>query len=66
MRELAEKILALTDSRSKLAFKPLPADDPRQRRPDISLARKALDWQPRTSLHDGLQATIRYFRKLLA
>ncbi|MEO8442066.1 MAG: UDP-glucuronic acid decarboxylase family protein [Betaproteobacteria bacterium] len=65
MRALAEKIIALTGSRSKLAFKPLPADDPRQRRPDIALARKELDWQPRTSLDDGLQETIRYFRKLL-
>ena len=66
MRALAEKILALTGSRSKLAFKPLPADDPRPRRPDISLARKELDWQPRTSLDDGLKTTIQYFRKLLA
>jgi UDP-glucuronate decarboxylase len=66
MRALAEKIIALTGSRSKLAFRPLPADDPRQRRPDISLARKELDWEPRTSLDDGLQETIRYFRKLLA
>jgi UDP-glucuronate decarboxylase len=66
MRALAEKIIALTGSRSKLAFRPLPADDPRQRRPDISLARKELDWEPRTSLDDGLQETIRYFRKSLA
>jgi UDP-glucuronate decarboxylase len=66
MLQLAEKILSLTGSRSKLAFKPLPADDPRQRQPDIALARKELDWQPRTSLDDGLQATIRHFRKLLA
>ncbi len=66
MRQLAEKILALTGSRSKLAFKPLPADDPRQRQPDIALARKELGWQPRTSLDDGLQATIQYFRKLIA
>jgi UDP-glucuronate decarboxylase len=65
MRALAEKIIALTGSRSKIAFKPLPADDPRQRRPDIALAREELDWQPRTSLDDGLQETIRYFRKLL-
>ena len=66
MRELAEKILALTGSRSKLAYKPLPADDPRQRRPDISLAHKELGWQPGTPLDDGLKDTIQYFRKLLA
>ena len=66
MRELAEKILALTGSKSKLAFKPLPQDDPRQRQPDIALARKQLAWQPHTSLDDGLRETIQYFRKLLA
>jgi UDP-glucuronate decarboxylase len=66
MRELAEKILALTGAKSKLAFKPLPQDDPRQRQPDIALARKALDWQPLTALEDGLKATIQYFRTLLA
>jgi UDP-glucuronate decarboxylase len=66
MRELAEKILALTGSKSKLAFKPLPQDDPRQRQPDIALARKQLAWQPHTPLDDGLRETIQYFRKLLA
>ena len=66
MRALAEKILALTGSQSKLAFKPLPQDDPRQRQPDIALARKQLDWQPRTALDDGLKETIQYFRTLLA
>jgi UDP-glucuronate decarboxylase len=66
MRELAEKIIALTGSRSKLAYKPLPADDPRQRRPDISLAHKELGWQPGTPLDDGLKDTIQYFKKLLA
>jgi UDP-glucuronate decarboxylase len=65
MRSLAEKILALTDSRSKLTFKPLPQDDPRQRQPDIALARKTLGWEPRTSLDDGLKATVHYFRTLL-
>src|SRR6187399_1713851 len=55
IKELAEKILALTGSRSKLAYKPLPADDPRQRRPDISLAHKELGWKPGTSLDDGLK-----------
>jgi UDP-glucuronate decarboxylase len=66
MRALAEKILALTGSKSRLAFKLLPQDDPRQRQPDITLASKHLDWQPHTPLDDGLQETIKYFRKLLA
>lgn len=66
MIELAEQILRLTGSRSKLAFKPLPEDDPRQRQPDITLAREALDWSPRVSLEDGLKETIAYFKHLLA
>ena len=65
MRALAEKILALTGSKSKLAFKPLPQDDPKLRQPDITLARKELGWQPHTALDDGLKETIRYFRTLL-
>jgi UDP-glucuronate decarboxylase len=65
MLELAEKVLALTGSSSRLQFKPLPPDDPRQRRPDISLAGKELDWGPKVSLHDGLKETIAYFKKLL-
>ncbi|MCE9639358.1 MAG: SDR family oxidoreductase [Betaproteobacteria bacterium] len=65
MRALAEKILALTGSKSKLAFKLLPQDDPKQRQPDITLARKELGWQPHTALDDGLKETIRYFRTLL-
>ncbi len=66
MRALAEKIIALTGSSSRLAFKPLPQDDPKQRQPDITLARNRLHWTPTTSLDDGLQETIRYFRTLLA
>ena len=66
MRELAEKILALTGSKSKLTFRPLPQDDPRQRRPDITLAREKLDWSPGVALEDGLKATIHYFKTLLA
>ena len=66
MRELAEKIIAMTGSKSKLAFQPLPADDPRQRQPDIALARRELSWQPHTPLDEGLQETIRYFRKFVA
>jgi UDP-glucuronate decarboxylase len=66
MLELAEKVLQLTGSSSKLQFKPLPPDDPRQRQPDISLAKKELDWSPKVGLHDGLKETIAYFRKLAA
>ena len=66
MRALAEKIIALTGSRSKLSFQPLPQDDPRQRQPDIALARSKLDWQPHTSFDDGLRETIGYFRKFVA
>jgi UDP-glucuronate decarboxylase len=65
MLELAERVLRLSGSKSKLVFKPLPSDDPRQRQPDIELARRALDWQPKVSLEDGLRETIAYFRKLL-
>jgi len=63
--ELAETVLKLTGSRSKIIRMPLPADDPRQRRPDISAAKKHLNWEPSISLEDGLQATIRYFENLL-
>lgn len=62
--QLAENVLALTGSKSKLIYKPLPPDDPRQRRPDISLANERLNWQPATSLEEGLKKTIEYFRKL--
>lgn len=66
IRELAEKILAmLPESRSKLVFEPLPADDPRQRRPDIALAGQHLDWAPEISLDQGLGKTIDYFRKIV-
>jgi UDP-glucuronate decarboxylase len=61
MRQLAEQVLAMTGSKSRLEFRPLPADDPRQRRPDISLAEARLGWTPRVSLADGLRATIAYF-----
>lgn len=62
---LAEKILEITRSRSKIEFLPLPADDPAQRRPDITLAEEKLDWRPRTKLEDGLVKTIDYFRDTL-
>jgi UDP-glucuronate decarboxylase len=63
--ELAEKILALTESKSTIVFRPLPEDDPKQRRPDISLANNALGWSPKVSADDGLKETIRYFRTVL-
>lgn len=65
MIELAEKILELTGSRSELVFKPLPEDDPRQRQPDISLAKEKLGWEPKVALVDGLKPTIEYFDELL-
>ena len=65
MLELAEKVLRLTASKSRVVHKALPADDPKQRRPDISLARKKLDWEPKVALEEGLVQTIAYFRKLL-
>jgi UDP-glucuronate decarboxylase len=64
MLELAEKVISLTGSRSKLVFKALPSDDPKQRQPDIELAKQMLDWQPKVSLEDGLKETIAYFAKL--
>ena len=65
MLQLAETVLRLTASTSKLVFKPLPQDDPRQRKPDIALANKVLGWQPSVALDDGLMQTIDYFRKKL-
>jgi len=65
MIELAELVLRLVGSSSTLAFKPLPQDDPKQRQPDISLAKSELDWQPTVTLEDGLKETIAYFRKRL-
>jgi UDP-glucuronate decarboxylase len=64
--ELARTIVAMTKSRSKIEFRPLPYDDPRQRQPDISKAKTVLDWAPRTPLAEGLQETIGYFRRVLA
>jgi len=65
MLELAETILRLSNSNSKLVNKPLPQDDPRQRQPDISLASTALDWAPKVGLEDGLKETVDYFRQIL-
>jgi UDP-glucuronate decarboxylase len=63
--ELAEAVLRLTESKSKLRFEPLPSDDPRQRQPDISLARNSLGWAPEVGLEDGLKETIAYFEAIL-
>lgn len=65
MLELAEKVLKFTGSKSKLIFKPLPQDDPKQRKPDISKANHLLDWKPSISLDDGLKETIKYFKKVI-
>lgn len=66
MLELAEKVLQLVGGHSKLVYQPLPIDDPRQRQPNIALAKEKLDWVPEVQLDDGLKETIAYFRKLLA
>ena len=65
MTELAELVIKLTSSRSKLKFKPLPEDDPKQRQPNISLAKSKLNWSPKVSLEEGLIKTITYFKNLL-
>jgi len=65
MLELAEAVIDLTGSKSKLVHKPLPQDDPKQRRPDITLAKKHLDWEPKVALRDGLVPTIAYFDGLV-
>ena len=63
--DLAKKIIAMTGSKSKIAFMPLPSDDPTQRRPDITLAGEKLGWKPKVSVDDGLRKTIEYFKKEL-
>jgi UDP-glucuronate decarboxylase len=65
IRQLAEQVLELTGSRSRIVHAPLPQDDPRQRQPDISLAADKLGWKPAVSLRDGLKETIAYFRKIV-
>jgi UDP-glucuronate decarboxylase len=64
--ELAKKVIELSNSRSEVIFEPLPADDPRQRRPDITLAREVLGWEPKVELEEGLKKTIAYFNELLS
>ncbi|MDD5254049.1 MAG: SDR family oxidoreductase [Candidatus Nanoarchaeia archaeon] len=63
--EIAELIVKLSNSNSKIKFDPLPPDDPKQRNPDISLAREKLNWEPKIKLEDGLKDTIEYFRKII-
>lgn len=63
--ELAEKVIEKTNSKSKIVFKPLPSDDPLMRKPDISLAKKELNWEPKVKLDKGLDKTIHYFEELI-
>jgi UDP-glucuronate decarboxylase len=65
MLELAEKVIKLTGSSSKLKFEPLPQDDPKQRQPDITKAKTHLGWEPKVQLEEGLEKTISYFRGVL-
>lgn len=63
MLELAEKVIELTNSKSRIVYRPLPSDDPRQRKPDIALAKEKLDWEPKIRLEEGLERTIAYFEE---
>jgi len=65
IRELAEKVIQLTGSKSKIVHKPLPADDPLQRQPDIKLAKQKLNWDPKINLDEGLKKTIEYFKTVI-
>jgi nucleoside-diphosphate-sugar epimerase len=62
IKEIAETIIRMTNSRSRLVHRPLPTDDPKQRRPDITRARTLLGWEPKVQLEEGLVKTIEYFR----
>jgi len=64
VKELAELVIEMTNSQSKIIYKPLPGDDPKQRRPDITRAKKYLGWEPKVELREGLEKTIAYFRQL--
>ena len=66
MHELASIVIDMTGSRAKIVHRPLPQDDPRQRKPDISRAQELMSWAPRTELREGLGRTIAYFERLLA
>jgi UDP-glucuronate decarboxylase len=65
IRELAELVIEMTNSKSELVFMPLPADDPTRRKPDITVAREKLGWEPKVKLSDGLKPTIEYFDQML-
>lgn len=65
MLELAERVVGIVGGTSKIEFMPLPQDDPRQRKPDITLANQVIDWQPKVNLEDGLKETVKYFRACL-
>jgi dTDP-glucose 4,6-dehydratase len=64
VKELAQTVRELSKSKSKIVLRPLPVDDPRQRRPDITLARKLLKWKPKVALEEGLRRTLRYYRSV--
>merc|ERR1712039_1063179 len=64
VKELAEMVVEMTGSKSKIIYQPLPGDDPKQRRPNISRAKKFLNWEPKVQLREGLEKTIAYFRQL--
>jgi nucleoside-diphosphate-sugar epimerase len=66
LNRIAETIIGITDSKSKTVFLPLPADDPRQRQPDVTIARTELGWEPKVTVEDGLKETVSYFRYLLS
>jgi UDP-glucuronate decarboxylase len=66
MLQLAETVLKLSGSKSKIIYQPLPWDDPKQRQPNIEIAKAKLGWQPKVNLEDGLKETIAYFRKVVA
>ncbi len=66
MLQLAETILKLSGSKSKIIYQSLPSDDPKQRKPNIELAKAKLDWVPKVNLEDGLKETIAYFRKIVS
>lgn len=65
MLELAENVIGLTGSKSKISYKPLPEDDPKRRKPDIYLAKNKLNWEPTIKLKEGLNETIKYFKELI-
>lgn len=66
VKELAEKVIELTGSKSKIIYMPLPQDDPTRRKPDITLAKKTMGWEPKVNLEEGLKQTIAYFRKFVS